>query len=187
MTEPLPSFETVSAALAEAGAGRNAAEAHGLLCGLACLLGDAACAAWKAGLVTDRDGADDALAVLERVAAGTCRRLDDADMSFSPLLPDDDDPLDLRARSLARWCRAFGQGFALAEGTRQEGDAPRSGVAGEILEDFEDFARMGVGDEEEGEDGEAAYAELVEYVRVSVQLLFEEYASVRARPAPGLH
>ncbi len=42
---------------------------------------------------------------------------------------------------------------------------------------------MGVGTGESEEDNESAYAELVEFVRVGVQLVFEELESLRERAA----
>ena len=51
----------------------------------------------------------------------------------------------------------------------------------EIVRDFGEMAQVAIcGRRESRRDGEAAYAELVEYVRVSVQLVFEELAAVRA-------
>jgi uncharacterized protein YgfB (UPF0149 family) len=43
------------------------------------------------------------------------------------------------------------------------------------------MAQVSVGDEEVDAEGEAAYAELVEYIRVSVQLVYEELSDVRQR------
>ena len=41
--------------------------------------------------------------------------------------------------------------------------------------------------DDEGEDAESAFAELIEYVRVSVQLIYDETASMRAQQAAGGH
>jgi uncharacterized protein YgfB (UPF0149 family) len=47
----------------------------------------------------------------------------------------------------------------------------------EILADFKEIARAVGDDAAAGEDDEAAWAELVEFVRVSVQLVFDELAT----------
>ena len=45
------------------------------------------------------------------------------------------------------------------------------------------MAQVSLGDDDADEDGEAAYAELVEYIRVSVQVVYEELTPVRQRAA----
>jgi uncharacterized protein YgfB (UPF0149 family) len=58
----------------------------------------------------------------------------------------------------------------------------------EILADFSEIGRAGVAEEEAEEVGESAYAELVEYVRVGVQIVFDECRAPRQGPgAPQLH
>ena len=47
------------------------------------------------------------------------------------------------------------------------------------MEDFGEIARVTLGDDETDLEAEAAYTELVEFVRVSVQLVFEEFYDVR--------
>jgi uncharacterized protein len=59
------------------------------------------------------------------------------------------------------------------------------GEAGEVVRDFAEITRAGVDADEEQESNESAYAELVEFVRVGVQLLFEELASARRPVAPS--
>ena len=52
-----------------------------------------------------------------------------------------------------------------------------------ILRDLQEISRVGVDPEDSEESGEQAYAELVEFVRVGVQLLFEQLEPLRG-PAP---
>ena len=56
------------------------------------------------------------------------------------------------------------------------------GEAGEIVRDLSEITRVGVDAEDSLESNEGAYAELVEFVRVGVQLLFEELEPLRAQP-----
>ena len=56
------------------------------------------------------------------------------------------------------------------------------GEAGEIVRDLAEITHAGVDVDQDEEANESAYAELVEFVRVGVQLLFEELAGAR-RPA----
>jgi uncharacterized protein YgfB (UPF0149 family) len=53
------------------------------------------------------------------------------------------------------------------------------------MQDFAEIARVTLGEDETELEAEAAYAELVEFVRVSVQLLFEELHDVRHGVAAG--
>jgi hypothetical protein len=194
-----PSFDVVDGALRRIGAG-GAPEAHGSLCGLACLLGTRAGPAWVAGLVaSDGVDADDAgdrdepvapradAGILGDLAAATFASLKEGDLSFSPLLPPDDRPLSLRAAGLAEWCAGFMHGLGEAAGERAMAEALGGEMTREVMADFSEIARVSLGEESDLE-AETAYAELVEFVRVSVQLVFEELHAVReSLPATSLH
>jgi uncharacterized protein YgfB (UPF0149 family) len=98
-------------------------------------------------------------------------------MEFEPLLPDDAASLAERVESLAAWCQGFLYGFGAA------GTANRSGLPDSVSEFLADLARISqVGDVGSGteEVEEAAYAELVEFLRVGVQLVYDELAALRA-------
>lgn len=200
-TPDIPSFDVIDAALRRAEAPTDAAEAHGSLCGLVCGLGDSGQPAWLAETLPDgqADGqtggqpsgqtsgqtsaavAAQTRAVLKALAVHTCAALEEAEMAFQPLLPDDAEPLVQRVDGLAQWCQGFNHGLFVAA---RIGDAEAelgSGNTAEIVSDFADLAQAAVGDEEPDAEGEAAYAELVEYVRVSVQLVYEELTAVRQR------
>lgn len=178
-----PAIDVVDSALRALGAGEDATEAHGSLCGLACVLGARAHGVWLAGLATAQgapaQAAGDDLGVLDTLAARTCAALSDGDMSFMPLLPSDEQPLALRADALASWCAGFMHGLGEAAGGRATREALSSATSREIIEDFAEIARLTLGEEESDLEAESAYAELVEFVRVSVQLIFEELYDLR--------
>jgi hypothetical protein len=192
-TPDSPSFDLIDEALRRAQLATDAAEAHGSLCGLVCGLGDAGQSAWMAETLAETPVDEPAQppanavvtgqaeALLKALAASTRAALEDADMTFQPLLPGDDEPLADRVDGLAQWCQGFNHGLFVAA---RIGDAEAelgSGNTAEIVSDFGEMAQVAVGDDEADADGEAAYAELVEYVRVSVQLVYEELAEVRQR------
>ena len=60
---------------------------------------------------------------------------------------------------------------------------------GEILRDFAEISRAGLSDDEAAghDEPDFALAEIHEYVRVSVQIVFEELGAVRAAAAPEVH
>ena len=105
-------------------------------------------------------------------------------MEFELLLPEDEQPIDARTAALAQWC----QGFLYGLGAGAVPDASElPGEVGEIVRDLIEISRAGVDAAQDEESNEAAYAELVEFVRVGVQLLFEELAvaaSSRRPPRP---
>ncbi len=183
----LPSFAAVAEALRVAGAAADVAEAHGSLCGLACVLGDAAAGAWFAETLGLDPGAD--APVLADLARGTAAALAADDLHFTPLLPAEALPLVVRARGLADWCHGFTLGLAAGAGRAGDAGLLAGPVVREIVGDLGELARASAADEGSAEEGEQAYAELVEFVRVSVQLVFAELAPGRAPPAspPVLH
>jgi uncharacterized protein YgfB (UPF0149 family) len=180
-----PDISDLERMLKAAGAATAAAEAHGAFCGRACLAGAAAIRGWQRDLLADA-AADDVLAVecgraLDRLAAESLLKLEAGDMQFDLLLPDDEEPLQWRAAALADWCHGFMCGLVAAGGGDQgpQADALESELAAEILDDFSEITKAGAMTAE-GEESEAAFFELVEYVRVSAQLIYDETAELRA-------
>jgi uncharacterized protein YgfB (UPF0149 family) len=127
----------------------------------------------------------------------TAETLNGADLEFHPLLPEDASPLDERTTALAQWCVGFLYG--LGSGSIPDLSA-LPGEVGEVIRDFDEITRVGVeggpgedkSDDDRGEQNESAYAELVEFVRVGVQIVFEELESLRTteepeQPEPPLH
>jgi uncharacterized protein YgfB (UPF0149 family) len=182
-----PNFDVLDGALRQLAGGSGAAEAHGELCGLACLLGTEARDVWTEGLFhASGESAEDVSAsrsLLRDMASETCVALADGDMSFQPVLPPDDEPLLLRAEGLAEWCAGFLHGLGEAAGNTVSGAALDREIAREIMNDLGDIARLTLGDEDADLEAETAYTELVEFVRASVQLMFEELQDVRRRLA----
>ncbi len=191
-TKPdFPSFDALDRTLRRAEATTDAAEAHGSFCGLVCGLGEGARSVWLAETLVDSPAN---AAVLEQVRAelgaqaASCREaLESAEMTFQPLLPDDGEPLADRVDGLAQWCQGFNHGLFV--GARIASAEPEigSGDTAEVVGDFSEMAQVAVGDDEPDAEGEAAYAELVEYVRVSVQLVYEELVAVRQRVEAAAH
>lgn len=98
------------------------------------------------------------------------------EMEFEPLLPEDEWPLSVRVEALSAWCSGFLYGLS----SRRPLDLKAcSEEARETLRDFTQFTQAGFDASGDPETEEAAYAELVEYVRVGAQLLVLE---LRPRP-----
>ena len=105
----------------------------------------------------------------------TMESFTDANGVYDPLLPDDDEALSERVAALASWCVGFVYGLGLG-GIEEPDKLP--GVCGEIAQDLIEIS--GADFEEDSEDQEVAYSELVEFVRVASLLFLEELGQVTA-------
>ncbi len=100
--------------------------------------------------------------------------LADSSVSLTLLLPNDDDPLAERTIAVGQWTQGFLSGFG-----GNIGNTELSKDIREILEDFISIAQIQA-DEEEDEDGEVAYMEINEYLRVAPLFIFSECANYTA-------
>ena len=154
------------------------AEAHGTLAGALCALLPYRFEDWKAEILPDDAPDTPADPVLLALYNATVAALDGGDMAFDILIPDDDQPLEARTRALSEWCTGFLYGL----GSNGAADPQRlPGELGEVVRDLSEITLAGVDHEESAEANEAAFAELVEFVRIGVQLLFEELEPARQR------
>jgi uncharacterized protein YgfB (UPF0149 family) len=173
-------FEDV---LAAAGSLADAAEAHGSLCGALCCMSPYRMQDWVNEILPDGSSLPaESAAMIERVFAATAASFGEQGMEFQPLLPDDDQPLNGRAHALALWCTGFLYGL----GTGQISDLDAlNGDVGEIVRDFTEISRATGDDADEDESNEQAYAELVEFIRVAAQVVFEELLPLRQQVYPA--
>lgn len=169
-------------ALQAADADCGAAESHGLLCGLICAAGKADEMRWLEPVLgagnTLSAAAHTSREMLNDLYTGTLVQFNQGDLGLLLLLPGDDTPLAVRSQALGHWCQGFLYGLALG-GVSQEGHQP--GNVPEIMHDFFEIAQAGFDQEADDETEEAAYMEIVEYVRMSVLLCHEELQPVPAR------
>lgn len=151
----------------------DSAELHGVVCGFA--VGEP-----SSFLLSDfvqlmgTDVLSDETSVSDFVTA-TLEGLFSSDMSFIPLVPDDEYPLAERLAGLAQWCAGFISGFGAAFGggsAGADGGATMDALPVEVQEIVRDFGSIsGLDDEVEGsEQEESAYMEIYEYVRVGAVL-----------------
>jgi uncharacterized protein len=166
--DQLPFHTEINAELAHLKLGVDACELHGSLCGYVSGGGRASPADWLQRLALDDASttAPAADSALQRLFEATLAELDDDDLGFELLLPDDDTPLAQRADALISWCRGFLGGFGLATGEHP----PLSPEAAEALDDLGKIAGSALAYEDPEAD-EEALAEVSEYVRVAALLL----------------
>jgi uncharacterized protein len=174
-------------------------ELHGGLCGALCAGGPSAAERWLDGFLVDSDMGDiaGARAVGRELVRAGWTALADGDLAFEPLLPSDDARLEEQVQALALWCSGFlnGVGATAPDLVGRNAKPTEAAAAGasaevaEILADFAEMSRAGIDDEDEADRDRAdfALAELKEYVRVSVQIVFEQLADRRAAAARDAH
>jgi len=181
MSVPTVHYDELQTALTQAGLGLSAAEVHGVICG-------SVCDEMRTGVSPDLqrlltagvDISGESLLPLQRhlelLLRNTVGNLHHNQSEFSLLLADDSGGLPLRLQSLAEWCGGFllgllgGDSFAIDE---------LSDDAAEIVRDMISVSELEV--RGEGDDSEWDLAEVEEYVRVGVQLIFEElYADLQS-------
>jgi yecA family protein len=164
---------SLSDLLSRAGAETCASEFHGFLCGQLCAAESADEDLWVELL--DLQTRDDVLAErcyaeARRLAVGVDSDLRSQDFSFRLLLPDEDSDLAERVDALGEWCHGFLNGFGLVEG---RAGAELDEDCRELLDDFSVICRVSAGEPEDGD--EEHLFQVVEYVRVGVMTIYEEY------------
>lgn len=161
----------------------DAAEAHGTLTGCLCAAIGYRFEDWLLEILPEGRAHPLAMAALRVLFFETSGALEGSDMEFDLLLPEDEASLDTRTVALAQWCQGFLYGLG---GSAIQDASGLPGEVGEIVRDFSEITRVGVDSGQSAESNENAYAELVEFVRVGVQLVFEELGPLRSQPSnPG--
>lgn len=181
-------YPEIERLLADSRALTDAPEAHGTLAGALCAAADYRFEDWLREIFAEGRTSHPARERLEALFEDTRRTLTTGEMQFDVLLPGDEVPIAERATALGQWC----QGFLYGLGTSSipDPDALPADVA-EIVRDLTTITQVAVDVRETDEANEQAYTELVEFVRVGAQLLFEELARFRGpstdpgAPGPG--
>jgi len=165
----------------------DAAEAHGTLAGALCALVPYRLEDWLAEILPEGVTDTSADPALQTLYDATVASLSGRQMEFDLLIPADDTPIEERTHALTAWC----SGFLYGLGSNGAADPQRlPGELGEIVRDLTEITRADVDATDTVEANESALAELVEFVRVGVQMVFDELEPLRERhtgPRPVLH
>lgn len=174
-------YEQIQQVLSQAHSLTDAAEAHGTLAGCLCSTVAYRFEDWMLEILPEGSADSSSTGVLLELFRSTSVDLGEAQMQFVPLLPDDEEPIEARATALGAWC----QGFLYGLGTSSLTDATQlSGDVGEVVRDLTEITHVAADSAESLESNEGAYAELVEFVRAGVQLLFDELEPLRRDSSP---
>lgn len=171
-------------ALRRAGSSWSAAQAHGLVSGKLAVLGAAAGPSWLEQVLEGIDAANalgkECEGMLSGLFQSTHRDLAERMSEFAPLLPDEFDNGAVRTEALAHWCEGYLHGLV----STQHAEAVKKRLATEpiegIIKDLLAITQAGADSEDASDDAdEEAYVEIVEYLRVAAQLVYEELAELR--------
>lgn len=176
-------YDNLDSALRRCGSNWDAAQAHGLLAARLAVAGADAGFGWLAQVLQGTAETDalrtECEAMLRDLFELTYRQLAERQSEFLPLLPGDAATTGVRAMALAHWCEGFLHGLVSgAEGEELKARLASEPLA-EIIKDMLQMTRAGAEGDEEGEADEAAFTEIVEYLRVAAQLAYEELADLR--------
>ena len=193
-----PLYDDVDALLAYYNQDMGAAECHGMLCGMLSWPVPLNPSEWAARVLAGEFDAavsgarphelnHDDEAALVGLFHYTLAHLEDPELGFRLFLPDDETPLAQRAVALSAWCDGYLFGLNLAGHLELH---KLSDEARDFSRDLLDIGRLDH-DAEEGEEGEAAFFDIVEYVRMGVLVLRDELLALGAagagRRPPTLH
>lgn len=171
----------LASALNLPGVGLAPAEAHGALCGALCATPGYGVEEWVSEVLPDTAASTAVRGLLGNVFSQTRESLVNLEFAFAPLLPSDEVKLSTRVQALADWCAGFLYGLGIG---RIASADQLAGDVGEIIKDFSEISRADVHGSEDKEENEAAFVELVEFVRAGTLVVFEELAPVRDRIVP---
>jgi len=182
---PAPAYDDLASLLASYGDAFTASECHGLLCAMASCMPGLDGETWARRMlggeieaILEGTEAPTGIGVdagdrqaLEALYNDTVKQLADPDLGFQLLLPDDETPLTERTRALASWCEGYLYGLGVA-GIKEFGGF--SEPVQEFAKDLSEIARLGHEAEDDGEEGETAFFDISEYVRMGAMMLCDE-------------
>lgn len=175
MPNVTPDFDKVATLLANNKIFNSVSELHGIICGQLCagsIDGDAALTWHLLGKENKASKIMNDLII--RLHLNILEQLNSEDYSFQLLLPDDDEELSLRLHALANWCEGFISGFG---GAYAKGDSSLIEETREVLKDFTAIANVDDGEQEQVENAELDFMEVLEYVRMAAYSVFQQNQS----------
>ncbi|MCF6189131.1 MAG: YecA family protein [Cocleimonas sp.] len=171
-------------ALQEAEADYNAAEAQAIACGMLVVNTSADKISWVKMIFGEIDATDsthatkqgEAIELSGKLFDLTKSQLQDSNLGFDLLLPEEDEDLYPRVTALQQWCSGFIVGTTMA-GISDTSKLPED--SRELMADFTEIGTAGdfdLGDEDESEE---AFEEIREYIRMGVLLINEELQPIK--------
>ena len=189
--EDMPSWDDAADSLFNAGQTLNPSALHGAMAGL---LGagfsphteqhfSASVAALEKALAIDLTG--DLVDFVSRLSLATLSAIQDADYTFQPLLPSDDNSLEERLMSVSEWSRGFLSGFTQGITQREAAGEPIPGMTAEALKDMATIAQVDP-EETDSEEAERQLDDVIEYIRFAAINIVNEAQSLQETDSEDL-
>ena len=183
MTEQSIDHDEFDSTLRRCGSSWTAAQVHGLLCSRVAVAGADGARRWFEQVLDETDP-NNALRtecekMLDSLCAITWRQLVERQSEFALLLPDDEETAVLRVESMAQWCEAYLHGLVAEKHSEKLKEKLAAEPLADIIKDMLQITRAAADDDGDEEGIENAYTELVEYLRVATQIIYEELADFR--------
>jgi hypothetical protein len=118
---------------------------------------------------------------LQDIFKRTWIQLVERQSEFTLYLPDDQSGVNERANALAQWCDGFLHGIVTGKDPKKLKEFLGKEPSSIIIKDMLEITRASVDEKAEVEENEQAYIEIMEYIRVSAQLIYEELADFRGK------
>ncbi|BDM65467.1 hypothetical protein NFHSH190041_29190 [Shewanella sp. NFH-SH190041] len=167
-------IENLKAALNHAEIGQHPVEVHGALVGLIAGGVESQQDGWHKPLADLMHDGQPLPAELKHLVADMYQdataRLADVEFGFVPMLPEEEEPLADRVEALSLWTQSFLTGLAIIQPKLNKGSAD----VREVIQDLAEIARVEL-DVTEDEESEAAYMEILEFVRMAAILCYSEF------------
>lgn len=184
----LPLFTELSDQLQKSDLLVSPSDVHGVICGLLCGGIKLDNKAWLEPfdqLINEGLGIADSLQpALDALYSNSESALKDITLGFELLIPDMDQPLATRMEAIAEWVQGFLGGFGMVHSAT----TTTSADVQELITDFASIAQLSLdAEDEESNEAEEAFYEVVEYIRMGAIYCFSELADTDAEPAPVLH
>jgi uncharacterized protein YgfB (UPF0149 family) len=179
----LPEYDELVDALERSSVVLSPAELHGIASGL--LIKDAATPPSRLQeIVLGQIDNNDVLAtetsrLIDQLHTTTLHQLQDSELGFELLCPDDDEPLENRITAACDWAR--GLVYGLAEQGVKTRDCPTD--TADFLQDCLTLANNEyTADEGSSEENEELYMELLEFLRMGTLMAQEELQPTKSSP-----
>lgn len=169
----LPDYNDLNHILHKTTLKLHPSQVHGLSCGMLCgqQPNESVFEELVTGAVADAKEAKKAHDLLKSLYEISKKQLEDFLFDFELLLPDDSESLTLRAEALTLWSQGFLTGLKMVDIAIVNLDASEMS---EAINDLVEIAKMNYEDVVDSEEDEAAYIELVEFVRMAVILIYQD-------------
>lgn len=133
----------------------------------------------------------DQIEQLAQLYTDTRALMDDVNFSFTPLLPDDHSTMERRTQELGSWCQGFLHGIGMSG---LNGEAQLGPDSADALRDLAQISQVELDENDEIEENENYWQELVEYVKVAVLTIYTELSqreneasAMGGTPKPSVH